>query len=56
MVSGDARDIIGCYSLIRKNGIRFSEKIMLKQKIRAGRRSNYSSSRSSDPNMSRMAS
>ena len=33
--------------MIRKSGIRFSEKIMLKQKARAGCRSNHNSSRSS---------
>jgi hypothetical protein len=33
--------------MIRKSGIRFSERIMLKQKARAGCRSNHNSSRSS---------
>src|SRR5262249_27492889 len=33
--------------MIRKSGTRFSEKIMLKQKARAGRRFNYNSSCSS---------
>ena len=33
--------------MIRKSGNRFSEKIMRKQKARAGRRSNHNSSRSS---------
>ena len=32
-----------CYSVIRKSGYRFSEKIMLKQKARAGCRSNHNS-------------
>jgi hypothetical protein len=34
--------------MIRKSGTRFSEKIMLKQKARAGCRFNYNSFRSSD--------
>jgi hypothetical protein len=42
-MSGECRQ-----SMIRKSGHRFSEKIMLKRKARAGCRSNHNSSRSKD--------